>query len=1111
MPFPNSPTAASLGKYGEYPVNLQNGLAEITVPLCEIKSGSITVPVNLSYHSSGIRVNDRSSWVGLSWSLNAGGVVTSSVRGAPDVDGRWFNYRGSIPDETDIDLTVEADFHFVRDVYSGNIDTQPDIYYYNFNGYSGSFYFGNEGQSIYDAVAYTSDLNNLKIERGVANDYFIVTTPDGTTYRFGQNLAGEDAKEYTSSEPLNNAYAYGGSQNVKSAWYLTEIISADKSDTVLFKYGHQELVSETISDSQSESIVHSQFSGNSWSRVEPNGATVHFINSLYISEIHTPNSRMEFNIAEDRLDHPKTRLVSIDLYKKAVDGDTKIKSYLMNNDHYYDRDITSAIGQDGAIGVSSKKSLMLKGVAIIDEAGDEVYKYAFEYDSRQLPPVKTTAQDYWGYYNGRLSNSSLIPASTFNMDGRTWSLGGADRNADADAMKAGILNKIIYPTGGYTRFYYESNRYSEGSSTIIGGGLRIAKIENYVYDNPSPVVTKTYSYGGGVSLDRTPIEEQHKKQFTIYEPENNEMHFHDVYTISSRSYKYFEPNTSALVEYSTVTEFFGSATANAGKNVYSYTSSQEYIGFTGSQYHPFDYVIFPNHFRGLLQRLDVYKNEGGAYSRLRSDTYTYEVLPNSQKQIKCLKVLHKNLYGTLHPDQPWWPDTYIVKNYYLQFARKRLRNKTSYIYVQAGDFSTYTSYQYDGLYGQKVSEQTTDSQGNIRRLEYVYPYNAGSLDGLDTEHLNGLTKLVENWIIEQPVQTDIHKDGVLIESNRLNYKVDESGFPLLDNITRSSLGSEYEIISDILSYDPKRNVIAAIDRGGVVQSMIWGYNKNFPVAKITNGLYVEDIPDLTFDYSIESRNIDEPGILGNTSGTLLSDLRVGRGHVASIDLTTLILTSDPQSQASVTFKIVNQQTNAIYGEAIINSGNLSGVDATFTLTPGIYRLDYVKEADIEFSGVFQYERETVTEHYDRVNEILYDSFEEHSTAVRISTAKSGVRVFKGAYKVLLKDKLQGSYLLSYWKSTNGVDWTFEEVNINVDANSEYYTIGDTDIYIDEVRLHPHDAEMITHTYDPLIGITSETDKNGQTLYYEYDALGRLKWVMDNAGRIVSKNEYNYYK
>ena len=53
------------------------------------------------------------------------------------------------------------------------------------------------------------------------------------------------------------------------------------------------------------------------------------------------------------------------------------------------------------------------------------------------------------------------------------------------------------------------------------------------------------------------------------------------------------------------------------------------------------------------------------------------------------------------------------------------------------------------------------------------------------------------------------------------------------------------------------------------------------------------------------------------------------------------------------------------------------------------------------------------------------------------------------------------------------------------------------------------ALVTSFTYDPLIGVTSMTDPRGYTMYYEYDEFNRLKFVKDAQGMLVSENKYNY--
>ena len=86
--FP-TPNATSIGIYGQIPVDYFNGLPQISIPLYEFKSGSLTLPITLSYHGGGIKPSERASWVGLGWSLQSGGIITRIMNDLPD---EYINY-----------------------------------------------------------------------------------------------------------------------------------------------------------------------------------------------------------------------------------------------------------------------------------------------------------------------------------------------------------------------------------------------------------------------------------------------------------------------------------------------------------------------------------------------------------------------------------------------------------------------------------------------------------------------------------------------------------------------------------------------------------------------------------------------------------------------------------------------------------------------------------------------------------------------------------------------------------------------------------------------------------------------------------------------------------
>ncbi|MEL6562103.1 MAG: hypothetical protein AAFQ94_28210 [Bacteroidota bacterium] len=55
-----------------------------------------------------------------------------------------------------------------------------------------------------------------------------------------------------------------------------------------------------------------------------------------------------------------------------------------------------------------------------------------------------------------------------------------------------------------------------------------------------------------------------------------------------------------------------------------------------------------------------------------------------------------------------------------------------------------------------------------------------------------------------------------------------------------------------------------------------------------------------------------------------------------------------------------------------------------------------------------------------------------------------------------------------------------------------------------------DAQITTYEYDPVVGITAQTDPNGIRNTYHYDDLGRLIQVKDQDDQILQQYEYNYH-
>ena len=230
-----SPTAAALGKYVDVPVNNHTGIPTIDIPLYTVQEGPLTVPISLSYHASGLKVLETACWVGAGWSLIAGGVISRTVRGAPDermtssVDNQQYGYFSDYGYASYNHYTGTESQQFLQGKYDG----EPDLFTFTAPGLSGKFYFRD------DRVAIFEPEQNIKVDyvyTGTGSiQSFVLTAPNGTRYHFGIQNDPAYAIPVERTNPVTPKAGYVEGK-VISSWYLSEIESQDGLRTIRLNY-----------------------------------------------------------------------------------------------------------------------------------------------------------------------------------------------------------------------------------------------------------------------------------------------------------------------------------------------------------------------------------------------------------------------------------------------------------------------------------------------------------------------------------------------------------------------------------------------------------------------------------------------------------------------------------------------------------------------------------------------------------------------------------------------------------------------------------------------------------------------------------------------------------
>ncbi|MBT1707600.1 hypothetical protein KK062_05170 [Fulvivirgaceae bacterium PWU5] len=508
---PPSPQAASLGKYAQFEVNMAYGVPNISVPLFTVSSGDITLPAQLSYHAGGNKVNDEGSWIGLGWSLSLEGAVTRSVRGAADEsastgfrnDAAWYS-----------DVMTTADIPKLQAAAAGITDTQPDMFSYNFAGYSGSFVFNNSGgirmvpfQPLKITPSYGS-CSGTGAEGSNCILSFTIETPDGDKYYFEEIEATE-----TSGEK-------GGARSFISSWYLSRIASANGDDGVFYTY--QGLGQKKYPFEISSSLTYSSSNGLSYS-----------------SQTTRPQTMMQTTIVNLK------RLQRITFNNGQIDvSPTYIRVYDKRKESELIYNVVLNIGTFATSGNCGTGDCNRKKLETVTVNGN---KYGFSYNEAYTQPTYgSNSVDHWGYYNGA-TNSSKIPY--VNILGQQFGA-GADRYVNPNAAKFAILQKIIYPTGGFTLFEYESNRISP-----VDNGLERYEIEKtykfIVRGNGTAVGPYAMQSSNLTATSTSPAPTQ---TATWAWPPKNEMVPYDVDNAISADLVTWYPELEGTVEYGTAVQ-----------------------------------------------------------------------------------------------------------------------------------------------------------------------------------------------------------------------------------------------------------------------------------------------------------------------------------------------------------------------------------------------------------------------------------------------------------------------------------------------------------------------------------------------------------------------------
>ena len=491
--IPPSPTAYELGKYGQVPVGMFTGTPNISVPIYTYSGKSLSVPITLNYSSNGIKVDQMASWVGLGWSLNVGGVITRMVRDEPDELGDLFS-PGDDLTKADFDNYDPVALQFLYDGQFEGVDTEPDLYMFNFMGHSGKFILGANHETL---LVIPQQAVKIEMTRGAGYDVtFQVTTPDGIKYLF-EDI--EKTKIFTDG-------SCGRSIDLRfpkiTSWFLSRIIHPN-GEEILFTYEPENYIYHPAV-TQSYTVFKRQtdyFCPNSPSCEPPSEPLKtckdrHEIIGVRLSKISSNIPGAPEAIFTAGTVNPNTTVSNAG------------SSYLLDRIKVEFPTTSQVIEQiDLSYHITGNDRVFLESTTFMDTSKI----FSFEYHNRDLLPARfSTSQDHWGYFNGKSNGGYYIP----KIDHESFADRGGDKSPSGAHAGYGLLNKITYPTKGSNTFVYEPNTHWEFQydpprdishpvylSTVSGSGSKV-EFRDFTVIHPMNTPLYPSRVHAGISLSR---------------------------------------------------------------------------------------------------------------------------------------------------------------------------------------------------------------------------------------------------------------------------------------------------------------------------------------------------------------------------------------------------------------------------------------------------------------------------------------------------------------------------------------------------------------------------------------------------------------------------------
>lgn len=891
-----SPTSRQFDKFLHHEVSMYNGIPAINIPLYTIQVGKLSIPIELKYHASGVKYGQASGEVGVGWVIEPGYRVSRTMYGRPDeyyskpvVSDPLYAFSDKYLRDAYLSKfirTNEMDIYPATDI----VDGEYDLFSYSAGNAGGAFII--EDRTLQKVRNISAGLDTIMYTQNVQGmiTSFDIMDGSGNAFKFGKMPASADIiYELNSSAVFSKGIT-------PTAWMLTNV-QDPFGRYARFAYSthteYNNFTPQTVTALSSVGLVAQScgifYGGTSTSNIPYSQYTV-----KRVSGIETEDVKVDFYRAA------ATGMIDSIVIRRWPDNQ-KIKKVVFsywNNSMYTFLGAVSIFGTDASAPQVYSLNYYNQAAPWNGYFAPDYWGYlkksnmqGYFYPDFGTPQLCTPTAPYAMLEVTGINRNPTVAddAIYYTLNKITYPTGGSTFLEYEPGKYSGYRDdgegNVKYAGIRLKKSWYSSNSAGTGTEMlkeyqygVNGDGFGTVAVDladkryfasesltgDCTQDGPTLSAIRMLR---SVTFKTVPDEELVGGSFA-----GSPVHYSKVVEVQRTQapggtwipngkieYEYGLAGQLAWYGYSGNSSYFGFnsllpglPTADCGGMLDNpQLQNRQYYSYYVARHSPWD--------KPFLKNKTVYKVENGLEVIAEKEEHEYLTNYVDLPGLKVRRYFSSSVHYTNALDYYSWPQLHSMFDYamYSVSCGERMISKTTNTnYSAVGNIQVVRNFTYN-RHGQAVKEESENSDLSKYITYRQYPADYGLITATDALSA-GIKNLIQKRVLAAEIETVTFKTdaaGTNAKAVKSMFTRFKTAAPLPDliysldgapvtNFIRSAVSggavamdARYNSKIVFLNFDNKGNILEQQKINDVKEVYLWGYNGQYPVAKVIGSDY----------------------------------------------------------------------------------------------------------------------------------------------------------------------------------------------------------------------------------------------------------------------------------